>query len=357
MVEDTDELIRSQACPHCRVCGSSGKFLYQELQDGLFEAPGKWSLKQCVNNECGLIWLDPMPLQQDIHRAYQEYYTHHQSGTKRMSLSRRSGIFLDNSYLFRKYGYKKNPWSKLFSFARYLSPAKRTALEFKVMYLPVLAQGMLLEIGCGSGDMLKFMQELGWQVQGVDFDYKAVQNARSKGLLVSCGALNDQRHPDNHFDAVTMSHVIEHVHDPVELIEEIYRILKPGGRAVIVTPNSDSWGHASFGASWRGLEPPRHLQLFNRTSLTSVVQMVGFQVEKCFTTIRNANAMFVASRALQSVGRHSWGSSAPWSVRKWAKALMFWEWLTLKWSPFAGEELVFILNKPETGSFAKQKGN
>jgi ubiquinone/menaquinone biosynthesis C-methylase UbiE len=206
-------------------------------------------------------------------------------------------------------------------------------------------EGKLLEVGCGSGDMLKLMQELGWHVEGVDFDHKAVENAQRKGLHVSHGALEAQAYPDNHFDAITMSHVIEHVPDPVLLLSECYRILSPGGRVVIVTPNSDSWGHAKFASSWRGLEPPRHLHVFNPQSFTILSQKVGFRILKVFTTIRNANAQFIASRSLRLTGKHAWGSSQPWTVRKWGKIMMFIEWGILKKSPFSGEEIVLILGK------------
>jgi ubiquinone/menaquinone biosynthesis C-methylase UbiE len=214
-----------------------------------------------------------------------------------------------------------------------------------VMYLSAQGEGKLLEVGCGRGDMLKLMQEMGWHVEGVDFDHKAVQNAQKKGLRVSCGALEAQAYPDNQFDAITMSHLIEHVHDPVQLLNECYRILRPGGRVVIVTPNSDSWGHRKFASSWRGLEPPRHLHIFNHQSLTILSQNVGFRIERSFTTIRNANAQFIASRSLRLSGKHVWGSPQPWAVRKWGKMMMFIEWGILKVSSIAGEEIVLILEK------------
>ena len=58
------------------------------------------------------------------------------------------------------------------------------------------------------------------------------------------------------FDAVTMSHVIEHVPDPVAFLDKCRRVLRPGGRLVLSTPNVRSLGHKRFRQSWRGLEPP-----------------------------------------------------------------------------------------------------
>src|SRR5690348_6884927 len=72
--------IRSRSCPNCYLCKASGKLLYEGLTDRLFDAPGSWSLKLCPNPSCGLIWLDPMPIESDIAKAYERYYTHEPNG-------------------------------------------------------------------------------------------------------------------------------------------------------------------------------------------------------------------------------------------------------------------------------------
>ncbi len=288
-----------------------------------------------------------MPIEEDIHKAYHEYYTHHQGTKKSISLSRRFRHSLDNSYLSRRYGYHIVPErrAKFFGLVRCLSLEKRAALDFSVMYLSAQADGRLLEVGCGSGDMLKIMQELGWQVEGVDFDPLAVENAKSKGLRVFHGTLEAQAYPDDHFDAVTMSHIIEHVHDPEQLLCECYRILKPGGRLVLVTPNSDSWGHRKFAVTWLHLDPPRHLHVFNPRSLTDLAQKAGFRIERSLTSIRDTKFLFIASRAIKHTGKYVWGSPQPWGVRRWGKVMMLFEWVMLRIFPHAGEEIVLIIKK------------
>jgi len=125
------------------------------------------------------------------------------------------------------------------------------------------------------------MKKLGWQVEGVDFDPKAVQVARSNGLDVYAGSLEEQGLPSNTYDAIVMAHVIEHVHNPVQLLTECYRILKPVGKLIVITPNADGMGHAVFGRKWRGLEPPRHLHIFNPASLSALVKLSGFAGLTC----------------------------------------------------------------------------
>ena len=68
--------IRSAPALSCCLCGRAGQFLYSAQPDRLFGAAGSWNLKQCSNRVCGLIWLDPMPLAEDIGKAYASYYTH-----------------------------------------------------------------------------------------------------------------------------------------------------------------------------------------------------------------------------------------------------------------------------------------
>src|SRR5258708_36641931 len=98
------------------------------------------------------------------------------------------------------------------------------------------------------------MRRLGGDAEGVDVDPLAVENARARGLPVRLGDLAAQRYPADHFDAIYMSHVIEHVHDPVALLSECRRVLKVGGRLVALTPNVESWGHRRFQRAWAPLD-------------------------------------------------------------------------------------------------------
>ena len=145
---------------------------------------------------------------------------------------------------------------------------------------------------------------MGRFAEGVDFDPAAVRNAKGKGLQVHLGKLETQEYPDNHFDAITMSHVIEHVHNPLQLLHECYRILKPGGRLVVATPNCESWGHKIFKRNWRGLEPPRHLYLFSMMSLNKAVDIAGFRVVFIRSTV-HSDYIFSLSYALSKNEKHS----------------------------------------------------
>ena len=136
----------------------------------------------------------------------------------------------------------------------------------------------LLDVGCGKGDFMNRMRRQGWKVEGLEVDADAVEYARSTSdLSVHLGSLEDIRFPDNTFDVITSNHVIEHVHDPISLIRECLRILKPGGRLVLATPNMESFGHQIFEKDWSHLDPPRHLRLFTKKTLRECAARAGFQ--------------------------------------------------------------------------------
>jgi len=177
-----------------------------------------------------------------------------------------------------------------------------------VFHLPAKGGGRLLEVGCGDGAMLDSMAKGGWQVAGVDFDERAVQIARSRGLTVYQGGLTDQNFPDDSFDAIVMNHVIEHVLDPRALLRECKRVMAKGGLAVAITPNVDGWLHQLYGQDWRGLEPPRHLHLFSAVSLAKLASTAGFCDVKARTTVHGAPYFWLASQELFKYGVHKMGT-------------------------------------------------
>ena len=76
-------LIKTKDCPQCVVCDSAGNLLYKGLKDHLFGVRGEYSYRRCNNIHCGLIWQDPMPVTEDLAKAYDNYYTHAEEKTKR----------------------------------------------------------------------------------------------------------------------------------------------------------------------------------------------------------------------------------------------------------------------------------
>jgi 2-polyprenyl-3-methyl-5-hydroxy-6-metoxy-1,4-benzoquinol methylase len=344
----SEDEIHSRICATCYLCGTAGRPLYESLADRLYNASGSWNLKRCPKSECGLLWLDPMPTEEDIHKAYKNYFTHLGDNGAKNGWLRRVYGHAKHGYWASKYGYcegsAKNIWQKLIGRAIQLDPGLSAELDFNVMYLRQNRNGKLLDVGCGSGHALQRMAELGWAVYGVDFDHTAVSIAQKRGLNVSYGTLESKGYPSDYFDAITMSHVIEHIHDPLSLLNECRRILKRGGRLVIVTPNSNSWGHKKFRANWMHLDPPRHLHIFNKQSLSELAIKSGFQLISKSTTIRDANGLFIGSRSIARTGRYKMGRVER-NLFHWSKGMQLVERLRMKFEPDLGEEIALVGEK------------
>jgi 2-polyprenyl-3-methyl-5-hydroxy-6-metoxy-1,4-benzoquinol methylase len=287
-----------------------------------------------------------MPLEEDIGRAYESYYTHDPATAPR-SLARRLNEAVRDGYVQVRYGYSQGAgprWYRLLSPAAFFHPGGPAELEASAMFLPNPGQGRkLLDVGCGSGSKLARMRELGWEVEGLDADPRAVEVARSKGLNVHLGELQDVQYPPDHFDAVHIHHVIEHVLDPIALIRECYRVLAPGGTLVALTPNSESWGHRHFGRDWRGLEPPRHLYIFSAASLGKAAAMAGLMQLKIGTTARGARWFSTNSRLLRD--KREGRRSGPVGALIQPVVHQLWTRMLRLRRPEAADELLMVVLK------------
>jgi 2-polyprenyl-3-methyl-5-hydroxy-6-metoxy-1,4-benzoquinol methylase len=345
------EQIQTKTCPFCPVCGSDGGMLYSGLEDLVFYAPGVWSMKRCNNPGCCTLWLDPMPVEDDLPKLYRGYYTHQSAS---VPVPENSLVALSNrvqsAYLHAQYGYEplSPSWlDKLLGLAVYFYPGWKDTVEASILHLQAKPGGRLLEIGCGTGAVLQRMQQKGWCVTGLDFDEGAVCNARSKGLDVHYGQLSAQGFADQTFDAVVMSHVIEHVPSPVELLIECHRVLKDDGVLVALTPNAVSSLHNKYGKYWRGLEIPRHLQIFTPEALASIADKAGYTVVEAFTAMNGFVYQDLSSRELAAGKKHVMGGSIP-PVRRiisHMQAFCLGRWRVLFPGKSGGTEVVLVCRR------------
>lgn len=340
--------MRKVAQPSCPVCNSSGKEAYPALQDCLFGAPGTWRMVRCVNRACGIYWLDAAPLHEDLPLAYRGYYTHSQHDDARRREGFKSSV--RDAYVGRMLGYptRAGPMARALSYLVPLNPERKQSWLYTYFYLPWVEGGRLLEIGCGSGWQLARMKQAGWHTRGLDFDPEAASAARERGLDVEVGDVRELALEANSFDAIVMAHVLEHVFDPVSLLAECRRLLKPGGRLVSITPNGRSLGHRLYRSSWRGLEPPRHIAVFTIAGLGLACQRAGLVVERIDVTARDAANLLLASGRIHHVHGAaqvvlpSAGHRPPWSTR----LLAVLERVAMAFGFQIGEETVLTAVKP-----------
>jgi SAM-dependent methyltransferase len=329
----TAPTIRTYANPTCLICGTAGQVLHSGLKDRLFGAPGTWQLKQCPRPACGLVWPDPSPLTEDLGLAYQTYYTHVEPATGSAGLV----------YRLSKWAY----WTGI-RIPALLTGIYQERREFVQMFLRGRPPGRLFDAGCGDGQFLHLMKENGWQGTGVDFDAAAIETGKKNyGVDLKVGDFQTVPIEESAFDAVTMSHVIEHVPDPIACLDKCRRLLKPGGRLVVSTPNVRSLGHQTFKAAWRGLEPPRHLHIFPHHLLGECAKRAGLKVIRTGSTAVNADYIISATMAIANAPPGTSQIGGGWDARYALKAIAFQyrEHFALRRNPDLGEEAFLIAER------------
>ncbi len=279
------------------------------------------------------MWLDPIPVEEDLIHAYSQYYTH-------KSYNRSRGLVFG---LYRSFFYM------LDAVVVFLGGQSSRRRSLTRMYLQDAAPGRLLDIGAGSGRFLHEMNMLGWKVEGLEVDVRAAEVAREQyGVCVHACGLREMKFASDSFDAITLNHVLEHLPDPVAVLAECARLLKRGGRLVCVTPNADSWGHKRFGKNWRGLEPPRHLHIFNLRNLEACASRAGLARFNVSTNAGDSWPMLYESLLLESGADYTIGcGDRPKSLALQALLLEFKECRLFRENPGVGEVCVLLCEKAD----------
>jgi len=199
-------------------------------------------------DDCGLVFLNPQPSDEELARIYSANYflgSDSEAGRKTVSQIKQATAQL------------------------YLS---------EIRHYHGSAKGRLLEVGCGEGDFLVSAESEGWQVTGVEYSFSACERARQrlKNGEVHCGELESARLATDQFDLCIISDVIEHVRSPRDFLQEIHRVLKPGGTLFIATPSIDSWSARVMQQKWVEFKA-EHLTYFDRQTLQTVLFESGFR--------------------------------------------------------------------------------
>lgn len=196
-------------------------------------------------NKCGLVFLNPRPAAGEMDRLYdQEFYNR---GTNTSFINR----------VFAK-------------LLRILQVRKICSLK---------RCGRVLDIGCGTGEFLADIQRAGWEVCGVETAKAGFNLARSRlGPNVHGSELGSCNFLAQFFDVITLWHVLEHVSDPLTLLEEIKRILKNDGILVLSVPNIESVESKLAGEEWFHLDLPRHLCHYSPQTIKRILEKAGFGV-------------------------------------------------------------------------------
>lgn len=238
----------SPACPGCRTAIERPRVLLRG-RDRLTGAPGRFAVLACP--ACGLAFTYPRLDGEDFAVYYPETYSAYEPNVsdRRPSLGERLGAIQRQAIV--RFGPYRRVWQR--------------------------PPGRLLDVGCGTGDLAAVFARRGWSAAGIEPSAAAAQHARAIGVEAVAGTLADAPWADGEFDAIVFNHSLEHIDDPAAALAEAARLLRPGGLLAIAVPNFGSWHRRLFGSAWFQLDLPRHLQHFDRDSLSALVEAVGLR--------------------------------------------------------------------------------
>ncbi len=174
---------------------------------------------------------------------------------------------------------------------------------------PFRKTGRILDVGCSAAFFLSVAKERGWQPQGVEIARWAADFSRNElGIEVFNGLLQDAGFPSDHFDVVFSSHVMEHIGQPLVLLAEMARVLRPGGAHVTVAPTqfaSPSWRLAR---RFTGDPPPIHASFYTRGTFAAFLKKAGLRVESIRCNVELTR--------LRDLARSAESSSQHWHEQK-----------------------------------------
>jgi 2-polyprenyl-3-methyl-5-hydroxy-6-metoxy-1,4-benzoquinol methylase len=227
----------------CNLCGSSDV-------DVVFGAGVAQASRVVRCTHCGLMYASPrakLPDQEEI-KEYDPAFTKRVSETSRER--------------YEKEGYQVRDYEDTRAYLRKAYPNR----------------GRLLEIGCSMGFLLAKFREDGWDVQGIEPNRGYCEFIRDHhGIDALPTILEDAELTSDSFDAVVMLHVIEHVPHPLGTLQEIFRILKPGGTLVIETPRYDGLMFKLFKHRERSVSCDGHIYFFTTETLRAMCRRAGFE--------------------------------------------------------------------------------
>lgn len=241
----------------CPICGGPSSLRQRGLYDDRYGHPGTYDVRRC--HRCGHAFVTTPFDAGELATLYSEWYP------------RASRRYDDLPPLARTTG-----------FGAWLDGERHAAHSW------VPRDVAVLDIGCGFGQTLALHASRGCRAVGVEADEHGVAEARRQGLEVEHGLFDPGRYELESFDYVTMDQVLEHAQDPVAFLAGVATVLKPGGVAVVSTPNVGSYAARMFGPRWINWHTPYHLNLFTKRSLRRLAEETGFSVRSISTITASA---------------------------------------------------------------------
>jgi 2-polyprenyl-3-methyl-5-hydroxy-6-metoxy-1,4-benzoquinol methylase len=239
-----------QMLKNCPICNQQEAKKYLEVKDNSVSKE-TFTIEECES--CGFKFTNPRPDATEIGRYYQseEYVSHNDSN---------KGLINGLYQLVKKYTL----WKKLNLMVQI--SGKKT--------------GKLLDYGCGTGDFIKILHDVKWEVNGLEPDEGARKLAQNKVGEERVKDLSKLNSLDNNYDVITCWHVVEHIHELNSTLEKLIAAMHPKGKLLIAVPNITSYDSVHYKEFWAALDVPRHLYHFRPLDIENLAKNHGLKLER-----------------------------------------------------------------------------
>jgi SAM-dependent methyltransferase len=239
----------------CKICGKQLSQFIENIFDERHGYPGQFDIYRC--DSCGFGQTTPEIPEDIIGEVYTKYYPRKRIVNVETLQNRPVKIF---------------------------SPLKRWWMGVNnTAHYHIKKGTKVLDIGCGDCTSIREINAMGAEGYGIEPDQNIRPVVDTLGLKVHVGLFHEIPFPNEYFDYVTMSQVLEHIHKPVELLRSFRRILKDDGQVIIGVPNIDSRLRKKYGRRWLNWHVPYHLNHFSHKSLSLLAKMSGYEIKKIKT--------------------------------------------------------------------------
>ncbi|MEL7146540.1 MAG: class I SAM-dependent methyltransferase [Bacteroidota bacterium] len=207
-----------------------------------------FAIVQC--DKCELLYTNPRPEETNLSKYYQstDYISHANKGTNLINI--------------------------LYKMARLYTV--RNKYQIISEYQP---KGKVLDYGCGTGHLLNYFKNKGWQTTGVEPDDTARNIAESENQLTVYPDI--QKIPKGEqYDVIMLWHVMEHIADLKKVARKLTRHLTDNGTMIIAVPNHESFDATYYKENWAGYDIPRHLYHFNQLNIKELFKKMKVNLVK-----------------------------------------------------------------------------
>ncbi|MCB9476038.1 MAG: class I SAM-dependent methyltransferase [Deltaproteobacteria bacterium] len=307
----------------CPLCGDVRSRLVTRGADRLERVEGEFSVVSC--RSCGTWRLDPAPIPADLPKLYPTDYEAHNRLRERPT-----PVIPGRTHTWRR---RFVEWAEAGRPSLWSLPLRRLPDHLLMRafsrtqygrFNPLAYPGdgrRILDVGCGSGDLMAQFLGHGWSPVGIEPSEHAVANAKARGLIVEQGNFpEDAGRVAEHgpFYALVMSNVLEHLPDPALALRTAADLLEPEGLLLLWVPVADGWQQRWTPRTWFNLDLPRHMSICTRRGLASLLRQTGFDILATWpgtsarAVIRTVAARYKGTPREAAVGRLEF---SPWALR------------------------------------------